>query len=503
VAKHKLTDGFVEELAAGKDRTIWDSDCARFGVRVTPAGKRLYVIQYRAKGAPGPSVSRKLTIGEHDGKLWNATKARAAARRLLGAVDVGGDPLAERQARVEATMRARADAKAEDARTKAEAAALERDRFEAVAGRYMAAALDGKRSARETARLLRQGPIAAWAGRHIGAIRRLDVAELIDAIRQRSPATARLTYASLRGLFRWCIERELVSASPCDYVKPPPRPTARDRVLSDAELAAIWRGACALGYPFGPIVKLLMLTGQREAEVAGMHWGEIDLALATWAIPKERTKNNRGHLVHLSRQALTVIKKEVPGSGELLFPARKAPPRKYPRSLANPVRPVTGFSAAKRLLDGDVARKTKPPLPSAGLAPWRFHDLRRTAATRMAAAGVPPHVVERVLNHVSGVTGGLVGVYQHHEYRLERAAALEAWGARLAEIVKSCPLNVPASPARPSQRVERGRPSSPGPSVSVGTLGAPGTGPQFSERGREERVPAPAERSCLRPSHGN
>ncbi len=130
------------------------------------------------------------------------------------------------------------------------------------------------------------------------------MAELIDAIRKRSPATARLTYAALRGLFRWCIERELIEVSPCDYVKAPPRPAARDRVLTDDELRRVWQGADALGYPFSAIIKLLMLTGQREAEVAGMRWAEIDLEAATWVIPKERTKNRREHLVDLSPEAL-------------------------------------------------------------------------------------------------------------------------------------------------------------------------------------------------------
>jgi integrase len=435
MATHKLTDGYVEALTAGKDRTVWDTALARFGVRITPAGKRLYVVQYRAKAAPGvPSVSRKVSIGEHDGDLWNATKARAAAKKLLGAVDTGGDPVAERQASAEAVARAKDEAAALAARTQAEAAARERDRFEAVAERYIASGLDGKRSAGETARLLRQGPIAAWSGRHVASIRRSDVAELLDTIRRRSLATARLTYAALRGLFGWCIERELVEASPCDHVKAPPRPPARDRVLSDDELAAIWHSSNAVGHPFGPIVKLLMLTGQREAEVAGMRWSEIDLTAATWVIPKERTKNRREHLVDLSPQALAIVQ-AVPRTGELLFPARKSPARKHARSEGADPGPVVGFSAAKRLFDGDVMRKTKEPLPSAALAPWRFHDLRRTAATRMAELGFEPHVVERVLNHASGVTGGLVGVYQRHEYRAERKAALAEWGAKLTAIV--------------------------------------------------------------------
>jgi integrase len=442
MATHKLTDGYVEALAAdGRDRMIWDTGLPRLGLRVTPAGRRIYLVQYRAKPAPGiPSVTRKVTLGEHDGSLWNVTKARAAARKILGAVDAGGDPVADRQARAEGELQAKAASADAAARAAAQAEARERERFEVVVERYVGqAALKAKRSGSEVARLLRQGPAVAWEGRRVGAIRRLDVADLIDTIRERSPATARLTYAALRGLFTWCIERELVEISPCDYVKAPPRPPARDRVLSESELKVIWQGAGALGFPFGPIIKLLMLTGQREAEVAGMGWEEIDLAAATWTIPKERTKNGREHVVDLSIEALEIIE-AVPRTGELLFPRRRAPARKHVRDRGEAARPVVGFSAAKRLLDGDVKRKTKAQLATADLAPWRFHDLRRTAATGMAGMGFPPHVVERVLNHSSGVTGGLVGVYQRHEYRAERRAALTAWGARVESTVTGRPV---------------------------------------------------------------
>jgi integrase len=445
MATHKLTDGYIEGLDKGKDRVIWDAELPRFGVRVTPAGKRLYIVQYRAKPAPGvPSATRKVGIGEHDGKLWNVTKARAQARKVLGAVDAGGDPVAERIAQAAAEALAKAEAAGLAADAAALAQARERDRFEAVAERYIAASLAGKKSGREFARHLRRGPIDAWQGRHIAAIRRVDVRDLLDEIAKRSPASARLTYATLRGLFGWCIEREIIEISPCDHIKAPPRPPARDRVLSEDELRAVWQGANGLGYPFGPILKLLMLTGQREAEVAGMSWDEIDLEAATWNLPKERTKNGRAHAVDLSLEAVEIIE-ALPRVGDLLFPARNAPARKHVRLEGeNGPRPVAGFSAAKRILDGDVRRKTKADLPTAGLAPWRIHDLRRTAATGMAGMGFPPHVVERVLNHASGVNGGLVGVYQRHEYRTERKTALEAWGNRVAAIVsgEALPSNV-------------------------------------------------------------
>jgi integrase len=445
MATEKLTDGYVEDVVAtGRDFTIWDEVLPRFGLRVTPAGRKVYVVQYRAKPAPGvPSVTRKVTIGEHDGSLWNVTKARAQARKVLGASDAGGDPVADRIAKAEADRLAKIEAANAAARAAAEAQARERERFETIAERYIAQALPGKRSASEIARLLRRGPIETWQGRHIAAIRRADVADLMDTLRARSPATARLTFAALRGLFGWCVERELIETSPCVYLKAPPRPAARDRVLTDDELKLVWQGADALGHPFGPIIKLMILTGQREAEVAGMRWSEIDLDAGTWTIPKERTKNGRQHLVHVSDEALEIIK-AVKRTGALLFPGRRAPARKHDRdAAASTERAVTGFSAAKRLLDGDVARKTKAPLPTASLAPWRFHDLRRTAATGMAGLRFAPHVVERVLNHASAIPA-LVVTYQREDYLDERKAALAAWGRRVGALVdgRELPSNV-------------------------------------------------------------
>ena len=438
----KLTDGAVERAEPGsKDAYIWDSELPRFGLRITPAGSKIYMVQYRAKAAPGePSKIRKISIGKHDGDLWNATKARAAARKLLAPVDLGQDPFAD----AEADRRAKAE---EEARAKRETEIRKNESFRAITARYIDAAAKSNRTWAETERLLQFGevvskpakrrsghstkpakgigPMTAWGERHIAEIRRSDVADLVDAIKKRSPAVARATYAALRGLFAWCLERDLISTSPCYGLTAPPRPTARDRVLGDDELRLIWLASDGLGYPFGPVVKLLMLTGQRRAEVAGMAWSELDLKAGIWRIPAERSKNGKAHEVDLSAQALELIE-EIPKSKGLVFPARNEGP-------------VRGFSATKRRLDElmqEVA-ENEAKGQAVTLQPWRLHDLRRSAATGMAAMSFPPHVVERVLNHVSGTQSGLVGVYQRHEYRPERKAALIAWSAHVDAVVKA------------------------------------------------------------------
>jgi integrase len=450
----KLTDGLVEGYTVGEREVfVWDTALPRFGVRVTPTGARIYLIQYRAKAAPGEkSKTRKITIGQHDGELWNVTKARAAARKLLAPVDLGDDPFAEREAKRTAEAAARAaDAEVEALKAR-EAEARARDSFEAVADRYIALCLKASRSGAETARLLRHGPVPAWRGRHIAEVRRSDLADLIDTIKQRSPAVARATYAALRGLFSWCVERDLIVASPCQSITAPPRPEARDRVLADNELAVIWNASDALGYPFGQVVKLLMLTGQRRAEVANMAWAEIDLDTGTWRIPKERAKNGKAHEIDLSPQTVEVLN-SVKRNGPYLFPARKAPTRKAVQARAEATaesQGVRGFSAVKRKLDGEAETLWQAALAKAKakhvapMEPWRIHDLRRSAATGMAAMGFAPHVVERVLNHISGTQSGLVGVYQRHEYRAERKAAMLAWGAHVEAVAKgeALPSNV-------------------------------------------------------------
>jgi integrase len=435
MATLKLTDGLVEGVEpAARDSYAWDSALARFGVRVTPAGARIYLVQYRPKTAPGEKPkTRRITIGQHDGDLWNVTKARAAARKILAPVDLGRDPFADREAERRAELQTRLAAQAAEI---AEARETDRREKETVAAQvelYVERRLAKRRSAVEAARLLRHGPAAAWGSRHVGDIRRSDVAELLESIGQRSGAVARSTYAELRPFFAWCVERDLIAVSPCASITAPPRPQARDRVLADDELRLVWRAADAMGFPFGPVVKLLMLTGQRRAEVAGMAWRELDLTAASWRIPVERVKNKQAHEIDLSPEALAVVA-ETPKVGPLLFPARGEGS-------------VRGFSATKRKLDciiealrrRDALEAGEDP-PEEDLPPWRLHDLRRTAATGMAALAFPPHVVERVLNHVSGTQSGLIGVYQRHEYREERKAAIVAWGARIAAILEGEPI---------------------------------------------------------------
>jgi integrase len=434
MTKVKLTDGLVKDLTAtGRDVYVWDSELKRFGLRVTPSGTRLFVVRYRTTAGGLGSKSRRLTIGEFDGKVWNVTKARAQAAKLLAGVDLDADPFAARKAKRAELHQAKLDAQEAEAASAREAKRRALETVEAQLELYITRRLAKRRSGGEAARLLRHGPVATWGPRHVSEIRRADVADLLESIAQRSPAVARATFAELRPFFDWCVERDKIAVSPCANVKAPPRPEARDRVLADDELRLIWRAADAIGFPFGPAFKLMILTGQRRAEVAGMTWAELDLTAARWRIPAERAKNKQAHELDLSPEALAIIE-ALPKAGAYLFPARGEGA-------------IRGFSAVKRKLDAKVealrredATKAGEDPPTEDLPDWRIHDFRRTAATGMAALNFAPHIVERVLNHVSGTQSGLVGVYQRHEYRPERKAAITGWGARVSAILSDAPI---------------------------------------------------------------
>jgi integrase len=232
-----------------------------------------------------------------------------------------------------------------------------------------------------------------------------DVAGAIDAIEGRSQAAH--AFKDLRSFFNWCVPRYLKS-SPCAGLRPPAQNAPRARVLSDVELRTVWSAAAAYGYPFGTIVQLLILTGQRRGEIAALRseWVKDDFIVFPAAI----TKNAREHVLPLGEAAFAIIR-QVEGNGPL-FQARRSE------------LPFSGFSASKTMLD----RKCK-------IEPWTLHDLRRTFATNLAALGTPIHVTEKILNHVSGTTGGIVGIYQRHSYMDERRKAIKQWEARLAEIV--------------------------------------------------------------------
>lgn len=272
------------------------------------------------------------------------------------------------------------------------------------------------------------GIVERWGARQIGDISKRDVIEVLDqiAVVRDAPISANRTLAALRVLFAWSVSRDLLQASPCTGVAPPGKEQSRDKVLTDGELLAIWKGAGDIGFPFGPLVQLLILTGQRRNEVAGMQWSEVDVPGKLWTLPRHRSKNDRPHAVALSSAALAVIE-DIPVTRgvDFVFSAMTG-------------RAVRGFSHYKARLD-----------EAAGVKGWRLHDLRRTVATRMADLGIAPHVIEATLNHVSGHRRGVAGVYNRSTYAAQTAAALEQWGSFMVGLVEGPGQSV-VVPIRPA-----------------------------------------------------
>ena len=272
------------------------------------------------------------------------------------------------------------------------------------------------RTVQGTERLLRQHVLPHWRGRLMHEITRRDVLDILDRVVDGgAPIAANRVHAAVRKFFNWAVARDILAASPCAGVKPPTAERARDRVLSDVELRFVWQATDKLSGTFGPLVKLLALTGQRRDEVARMRWDELDLDARLWTLPAERTKNSKPHEIPLSNAALAALQ-NVPNIAGSPFVF----------ATNGGASPVSGYSDGKRRLDA---------LLPADMPAWRLHDLRRTCASGLARLGINLPVIEKVLNHSSGSFAGIVGVYQKHSFADEKRQALEAWGRHVDSLV--------------------------------------------------------------------
>jgi integrase len=362
---------------------------------IQPSGKTSWAVRYRVSGR-----NRKLTLGTYPALSLKA--ARELASRALIKVAEGADPAAEKQLAKVARL-----------------APVGPDLIEKVGEQFIARHIRATLRpswAHEAERLVRREIMAPWKGRRLSDIRSADIHELLDAIVDRpAPIVANRTHAVLRRMCTWARQRGIIEISPCLDIERPAPEHSRDRALSDDELRAVWQASEALGWPFGPLVQMLILTGQRRGEVGEMRWSEIDLAGKIWVIPKERTKNGRAHQVPLARQVAEILEKAPRFAGELVF-------------TLDGETPVTGgFGRAKNKLD----------LALPGARHWVLHDLRRTVATGMAKLGVALPVVEKVLNHAGGSFAGVAGIYQRHDYADEVRAALALWGRHLERLASS------------------------------------------------------------------
>jgi integrase len=383
----RLTKSAIDALSTPvSDLVYWDAGCPGFGVKVTPKGRKVFVVLYRTGGAG--SKLRKYTIGPY-GRV-TLHQARVAAQKVFAAKLEGRDLAAEQR---EAKRRVVAD------------------RVEDLLETFIAQRVSQNRSAGEISRLLRREVGKAWNGKSIHVITKRDVVDVVSAIEQRgAPSAANKVLKSIKTFLRWCVGRAVLDQSPAEGVPQPAKEIARDRVLTDQELAQIILAARKMGDPYGGIIEFLALTGQRREEVAGMTWDELDLGQRVWTLPKSRTKNAKEHVVHLSEQSMAVLQR-----------AEKLQPFVF-SVLAT--KRFQEFSRAKRRLD-----------QLSGVTKWRLHDLRRTCVSGMARLGAAPHVADKILNHQAGTISGVAAVYQRHEFFSERRQALDLWGAHVGGIL--------------------------------------------------------------------
>ncbi len=294
----------------------------------------------------------------------------------------------------------------------------------------------------EAMRVLENVVKPRWGKKSLIALKRSDMVKLMDDYSDR-PGSRKIIHSLLRKLFNWAVDRQDIGVSPLMGMKAPRPCPSRRRVLGQEELICLWQASKMVEWPWGPFVRLLILTMQRRQEVAQMDWAEIDLEARTWTIPAERAKNDEAHIVPLSQLAIAELKALMPLERGFVF-------------STTGTTPVSGYSRAKRMMDERMLKVMKTRHADAGgnpdaiqLADWRIHDIRRTGATNLQALGIPIEVTEAVLNHISGTRAGVAGIYNRYKYEPEKRAALANWDARLQELLRN-------TEAPPSNRLTNG-----------------------------------------------
>ncbi|MGD0531476.1 MAG: integrase arm-type DNA-binding domain-containing protein [Methyloceanibacter sp.] len=382
--RRALTAVTVERLKPPAKGQIehFDKGFPGLALRVSYGGGKSWIFFYRIGGR-----LRRMTLGTYP--ALSLAEAREAWRDARQEAQRGRDP---------AIMARKMERGATD--------------FQNVFEEWMRRDQAEHRTAAEVKRMFERYALPAWGRRAIEGIGRRDVLDVIDAIADKGAvAMARRVQSRLNRLFVWCVGRGILTLNPMQGLPKPHSDIKRDRVLSDDELAAVWRGAEAMGWPYGRAVQLLILTGARREEIGRLRWSEVQGD--TIHLEGARTKTGKAHLIPLSTPAMALLEDapRVAGSDYVFTISGRAP--------------IRGWSWAKIQLD-----------ELAPISAWRIHDLRRTVATGMQKLGVVLQVVEAALGHTAGSRGGIVGIYQGHDYANEKRAALEAWGAHVVDLVE-------------------------------------------------------------------
>jgi integrase len=372
----RFTDKMLKGLkpAASGQVDYWDELLPGFGVRVGTTGRKSFFVGTRINGK-----YRRITLKPAYDQLGLAD-ARSMAKALMADAQSGIAPELRKKREVKGT-------------------------FGAVAAAFMADYAHGHRT-RDAMQRRINGDLAEWRDRQITDIKRADVKEIIRVKARKAPISANRLLSLISKIFNWALKEEYIEASPATLIDRPGKETERERSLSADEIRVAWSAFDRIGYPWAPLYKLLLITGQRRGEVTGMKWTEI--GDDGWKLPGERAKRGKGHLVPLSSLAREILD-GVPQIGELVFRAYRDTP-------------LRNWSQADLRL-----RKLCGPMEE-----WHVHDLRRTFAKHLRSLGVDRLVVSKLLNHAEG---GVTRVYDRYLADPEKAAAMERWANRLREII--------------------------------------------------------------------
>jgi len=397
MASGKITKRTVDALIASRSEGfLWDDGIKGFGAKITKSGAVSYILQFRMGGRE--ASTRRYTIGSH-GSPWTPATAREEAQRLFLLIAQGIDPVeVEKQRRREAVDLA----------------------FSNYAERFERSCV-GRGWKVLVARSFRIHVKPVLGSKPLPKITRSDVVAVFDRMPDCQVANRRNVFAVLRRMFRWAVSRGDIDRSPMEGMETPPAVKARDRWLSDQELARIWEHAPKTHHCFGPIVRLLIVTGQRREEVSSLSWEELDRTELMWTLPGDRAKNGEPNRVPLNELAVAVLDAV---AGKSTWPRRG---KVFSTSTGGG---FTGYHKGKEKLDRMVAEDGGDPI-----APWRLHDLRRTLATGFQRLGVRFEVTEAVLNHVGGSRAGVAGIYQRHDWKAEKRDALDLWNNHVVSIL--------------------------------------------------------------------
>ncbi|GMN12558.1 MAG: tyrosine-type recombinase/integrase [Qipengyuania citrea] len=389
-----LTDAKLASLKPPATGQVEVSDAVVPGlrVRIGVSGSRTFIIRKRIGGRV-----KTITLGRYSPRFSLAV-ARKKARTILSDIEAGGDPSSNVSTR-------KRQASGRTVRT--------------MWPDYRLAKSD-RRSIKEIERIFNRHILPHFGDRMAETITRAEITQFIDEIARNSPVMARNVLSHLSSFYGWALPRlDALPGNPCRDAGRPPAPKARDRVLNDTELGILWNLLDEEPAPFGPAIKLLILTGQRRGEVFEADRSEFDLEEKLWTIPANRAKNGVAHLVPLSDEAAKIVESQTAkDDSEKLFPAR-----------GNGANGASGFSKTMSRLRPALEEAIAQPVPR-----WTLHDLRRTLATGLQRLGVRLEVTEAVLNHVSGSRAGIVGVYQRHDYFSEKREALDAWAEEVLRL---------------------------------------------------------------------